>query len=227
MVNLTTGINHATDIVLYHRYKQPESECCVLWVTTHTAHHLGLSHIDAPVYLITFSFSVPVTNPCDRKKCEWLCLLSPSGPVCTCPNNYVADNGTCLERPPPTQSPFCESADTCVRIKLAEQERNKLIPYKLSTPTPHTQRHPLGPVIFSVRMAGAASSMPVMWPSVAASLATLVRDARSTSAETTATMEARVLHLIQVSWFTFPLLQFFSLSHIRRCITRSVCSMCL
>lgn len=27
MENLTTGINHATDIVLYHRYKQPESEC--------------------------------------------------------------------------------------------------------------------------------------------------------------------------------------------------------
>uniref|UniRef100_A0A3P8RXI1 Uncharacterized protein n=1 Tax=Amphiprion percula TaxID=161767 RepID=A0A3P8RXI1_AMPPE len=33
----------------------------------------------------------------------------PSGPVCTCPNNYVADNGTCVERPSPTQSPFCES----------------------------------------------------------------------------------------------------------------------
>lgn len=25
--NLTTGINHATDIALHHRYKQPESEC--------------------------------------------------------------------------------------------------------------------------------------------------------------------------------------------------------
>uniref|UniRef100_A0A8D3BMI9 Low density lipoprotein receptor-related protein 1Ab n=1 Tax=Scophthalmus maximus TaxID=52904 RepID=A0A8D3BMI9_SCOMX len=74
MENLTTGINHATDIVLYHRYKQPE-----------------------------------MTNPCDRKKCEWLCLLSPSGPVCTCPNNYMADNGTCVERPNPTQSPFCKS----------------------------------------------------------------------------------------------------------------------
>lgn len=56
--------------------------------------------------------SAPVTNPCDRKKCEWLCLLSPSGPVCTCPNKYVADNGTCVERPSPTQSPFCKSADT-------------------------------------------------------------------------------------------------------------------
>ncbi|TKS77601.1 Prolow-density lipoprotein receptor-related protein 1 [Collichthys lucidus] len=82
--NLTTGINHATDIVLYHRYKQPE-----------------------------------MTNPCDRKKCEWLCLLSPSGPVCTCPNNYVADNGTCVERPTPTQSPFwpcdiqCQNGGSC------------------------------------------------------------------------------------------------------------------
>uniref|UniRef100_A0A8C1QPA2 Low density lipoprotein receptor-related protein 1Ab n=1 Tax=Cyprinus carpio TaxID=7962 RepID=A0A8C1QPA2_CYPCA len=60
--NLTTGINHATDIVLYHRYKQPE-----------------------------------MNNPCDRKKCEWLCLLSPSGPVCTCPNDHIPDNGTCTE----------------------------------------------------------------------------------------------------------------------------------
>ncbi|NXJ85431.1 LRP1 protein, partial [Trogon melanurus] len=42
VTNLTSGLNHATDVVLYHQYKQPE-----------------------------------VTNPCDRKKCEWLCLLSP------------------------------------------------------------------------------------------------------------------------------------------------------
>uniref|UniRef100_A0AAR2M698 Low density lipoprotein receptor-related protein 1Ab n=1 Tax=Pygocentrus nattereri TaxID=42514 RepID=A0AAR2M698_PYGNA len=74
MENLTTGINHATDIVLYHRYKQPE-----------------------------------MANPCDRKKCEWLCLLSPSGPVCTCPNDRVADNGTCVELPPATQSPITPS----------------------------------------------------------------------------------------------------------------------
>uniref|UniRef100_A0A3P9BHD9 Low density lipoprotein receptor-related protein 1Aa n=1 Tax=Maylandia zebra TaxID=106582 RepID=A0A3P9BHD9_9CICH len=71
--NLTTGINHATDIALYHRYKQPE-----------------------------------MTNPCDRKKCEWLCLLSPSGPVCTCPNGRTLDNGTCVELPTPTLSPICD-----------------------------------------------------------------------------------------------------------------------
>ncbi|XP_066526626.1 low-density lipoprotein receptor-related protein 1-like isoform X2 [Hoplias malabaricus] len=65
--NLTTGINHATDLALFHNYKQPE-----------------------------------ITNPCDRKKCEWLCLLSPSGPVCTCPNGRVLDNGTCVEVPSPT-----------------------------------------------------------------------------------------------------------------------------
>ncbi|XP_016109861.1 low-density lipoprotein receptor-related protein 1-like [Sinocyclocheilus grahami] len=83
--NLTTGINHATDIVLYHRYKQPE-----------------------------------MTNPCDRKKCEWLCLLSPSGPVCTCPNDHIPDNGTCTEVPPATQSPFtptcnvqCQNGGSC------------------------------------------------------------------------------------------------------------------
>uniref|UniRef100_A0AAQ5YCC6 EGF-like domain-containing protein n=1 Tax=Amphiprion ocellaris TaxID=80972 RepID=A0AAQ5YCC6_AMPOC len=71
--NLTTGMNHATDIVLHHRYKQPE-----------------------------------ITNPCDRKKCEWLCLLSPSGPVCTCPNGRTLDNGTCVELPTPTLSPICD-----------------------------------------------------------------------------------------------------------------------
>lgn len=49
-----------------------------------------------------------VTNPCDRKKCEWLCLLSPSGPVCTCPNGRTLDNGTCVELPTPTLSPVCE-----------------------------------------------------------------------------------------------------------------------
>ncbi|XP_049327868.1 low-density lipoprotein receptor-related protein 1 isoform X3 [Astyanax mexicanus] len=65
--NLTTGINHATDLALFHNYKQPD-----------------------------------ITNPCDRKKCEWLCLLSPSGPVCTCPNGHVLDNGTCVEVPTPT-----------------------------------------------------------------------------------------------------------------------------
>uniref|UniRef100_A0A3B3DQV2 EGF-like domain-containing protein n=1 Tax=Oryzias melastigma TaxID=30732 RepID=A0A3B3DQV2_ORYME len=78
MENLTTGINHATDIVLHHRYKQPE-----------------------------------MPNPCDKKKCEWLCLLSPSGPVCTCPNNFVADNGTCVERVGPTQSPLSPPSGPC------------------------------------------------------------------------------------------------------------------
>lgn len=46
-----------------------------------------------------------VTNPCDRKKCEWLCLLSPSGPVCTCPNGKRLDNGTCVAVPSPTPPP--------------------------------------------------------------------------------------------------------------------------
>lgn len=46
-----------------------------------------------------------MTNPCDRKKCEWLCLLSPSGPVCTCPNGKRLDNGTCVVIPSPTVSP--------------------------------------------------------------------------------------------------------------------------
>uniref|UniRef100_A0A673GPB8 EGF-like domain-containing protein n=1 Tax=Sinocyclocheilus rhinocerous TaxID=307959 RepID=A0A673GPB8_9TELE len=86
--HLTTGINHATDLVLFHPYKQPE-----------------------------------MANPCDRKKCEWLCLLSPSGPVCMCPNGRILDNGTCVEVPTPTLSPvspsgtcnlLCLNGGTCV-----------------------------------------------------------------------------------------------------------------
>ncbi|XP_077948257.1 low-density lipoprotein receptor-related protein 1 isoform X1 [Gasterosteus aculeatus] len=77
--NLTTGLNHASDIALYHRYKQPE-----------------------------------ITNPCDKKKCEWLCLLSPSGPVCICPNGRTLDNGTCLELPTPTQSPISPPSGPCL-----------------------------------------------------------------------------------------------------------------
>ncbi|XP_037535815.1 low-density lipoprotein receptor-related protein 1 [Nematolebias whitei] len=76
--NLATGMNHATDLVLQHRYKQPE-----------------------------------MTNPCDRKKCEWLCLLSPSGPVCTCPNGRTLDNGTCVELPTPTLSPVSPPSGPC------------------------------------------------------------------------------------------------------------------
>ncbi|MGH0138785.1 UNVERIFIED_CONTAM: hypothetical protein FKN15_000914 [Acipenser sinensis] len=75
---MNSGLNHATDVVLYHQHKQPD-----------------------------------VTNPCDRKKCEWLCLLSPSGPVCTCPNGRRLDNGTCVEIPSPTLSPISPPTGTC------------------------------------------------------------------------------------------------------------------
>lgn len=80
VTNLTWGINHVTDVVLHHQFKQPEAL---------------------------------VTNPCDRKKCEWLCLLSPSGPVCTCPNGRRLDNGTCILIPPPTQSPDEPIPESC------------------------------------------------------------------------------------------------------------------
>ncbi|KAM3845339.1 prolow-density lipoprotein receptor-related protein 1 [Vipera latastei] len=83
VTNLTAGLNHATDVVLYHQYKQPD-----------------------------------VTNPCDRKKCEWLCLLSPSGPVCTCPNGRRLDNGICVLAPSPTVPPVVPATDTCDLVCL-------------------------------------------------------------------------------------------------------------
>lgn len=61
------------------------------------------------------------------------------------------------------------------------------------------QLPPLGPVIFSVRTAGAAISMPVRWPSVAASPATRERDVRSTSVGTTARTGERARLLIEVT----------------------------
>lgn len=168
--------------------------------------------------LDVFFVSASVTNPCDRKKCEWLCLLSPSGPVCTCPNNYVADNGTCVERPSPTESPFCKSARTlmytCIwqalfhMIRLLggfhpgclyNRMRHTRYRFTMQSPLlPPLQLSPQGPAIYSVRTVGAASSTPVRWPSVAASPATPERDVRSTSAGTTARTEAHALLLIQV-----------------------------
>lgn len=180
-----------------------------------------------PFFLLdVLCLSASVTNPCDRKKCEWLCLLSPSGPVCTCPNNYVADNGTCVERQSPTQAPFCKSADTAHQCTLTDMSAVEQQPYfqtpgwfssgrlyikmlhtkcwfmmelhaPIHPPTP-SQLPPQGPAIFCVRTVAAASSTPAKWPSVAASPATPERDVRSTSVGTTARMEANAVLLIQV-----------------------------
>ncbi|XP_072105063.1 low-density lipoprotein receptor-related protein 1-like [Mobula birostris] len=75
---LTSGLNHATDVVLFHQYKQQD-----------------------------------VTNPCDRKKCEWLCLLNPTGATCTCPNGRGMVNGTCVETSSPTTSPNTPTVSSC------------------------------------------------------------------------------------------------------------------
>ncbi len=70
--------------------------------------------------IIHVLFFIIVANPCDRKKCEWLCLLSPSGPVCMCPNGRILDNGTCVEVPTPTLSPVCEY--TAVTFQKRERD---------------------------------------------------------------------------------------------------------
>ncbi|KAG8452515.1 hypothetical protein GDO86_004341 [Hymenochirus boettgeri] len=72
----------------------------------------GKSHVtDVVLY---HQYKQPeVTNPCDRKKCEWLCLLSPSGSVCTCPNGRRLDNGTCMPIPSPTISPDASTPESC------------------------------------------------------------------------------------------------------------------
>ena len=55
MENLTTGMNHATDIVLYHRNKQPESEYLGQNTKTQT-HGKGIwirnSSVDRPTQTI-------------------------------------------------------------------------------------------------------------------------------------------------------------------------------
>lgn len=79
-----------------HRAVEGNVEQEGLWVTMLSPPLLSSPPVPSPP---------AVTNPCDRKKCEWLCLLSPSGPVCTCPNGKRLDNGTCVVIPSPTVSP--------------------------------------------------------------------------------------------------------------------------
>ncbi|XP_078716677.1 prolow-density lipoprotein receptor-related protein 1-like isoform X3 [Lampetra fluviatilis] len=78
VVNITAGMSHATDIVVFHPLKQPE-----------------------------------VINPCEQRKCEWLCLLNPNGATCSCPNGWALVNGTCLEVPTPTSQPDGSTPGPC------------------------------------------------------------------------------------------------------------------
>nr|XP_032823068.1 low-density lipoprotein receptor-related protein 1-like isoform X2 [Petromyzon marinus] len=62
---------------------------------------MGLSH--ATHALVFHPLKQPeVANPCERKKCERLCLLNPNGATCNCPNGHSLVNGTCLKMPTPT-----------------------------------------------------------------------------------------------------------------------------
>lgn len=107
LINLTGGLSHASDVVLYHQHKQPEGGQrrgpgrgrggLGSWRAGKVPGPQGSASSRRP--------TPTVTNPCDRKKCEWLCLLSPSGPVCTCPNGKRLDNGTCVAVPSPTPPP--------------------------------------------------------------------------------------------------------------------------
>lgn len=204
VTNLTSGLNHATDVVLYHQYKQPEG----VWGPRdpHSAPGVGgrcqglvsdmrgalaelLGRGDslpevgvsgwaeqgvggvalgtpAPVLsdprawegqhravegnvlevlrsrkgrvVTVLSPPVPsppsVTNPCDRKKCEWLCLLSPSGPVCTCPNGKRLDNGTCVVIPSPTVSPVGKVTPEEDRMRMRRELTDSRSPPSPSTP---------------------------------------------------------------------------------------------
>lgn len=110
LINLTGGLNHASDVVLYHQHKQPEGGQGRPGDIETPSCGLGSWWAGEGSGSTGFSFLPPwptpaVTNPCDRKKCEWLCLLSPSGPVCTCPNGKRLDNGTCVAVPSPTPPP--------------------------------------------------------------------------------------------------------------------------
>lgn len=131
-----------------------------------------------------------VTNPCDRKKCEWLCLLSPSGPVCTCPNGKRLDNGTCVAVPSPTPPPDGRLGPPCpVPCPGPPPAAPEFPPPWLCL---WSSPQPLGrePVTCSASTAAAASSTPGGSPSAAASPATRGTSASWTSAGSTAKMGA-------------------------------------
>lgn len=180
-------------------------------------------YFSQPDSLSLCSLCLPVSNPCDRKKCEWLCLLSPSGPVCTCPNGRSLDNGTCVELPTPTLSPICEwntqqcssvvqqtqtycsvSWVGCVVFLLSSHQWSGLCSnhsLALMTKSPfRLQRLLVAPARSSACTAAVASWMPTSSPSAAASPTTAGSAVRLTSAGITARMEAPARPPLEVRW---------------------------
>ncbi|KPP57761.1 hypothetical protein Z043_124481, partial [Scleropages formosus] len=88
MENLTTGINHATDIVLYHRYKQPESEFHGPVCTCPNGHTLdnGICVVSSP----TLSPPSPPAGTCNLQcRNGGSCFLNAhKQPKCRCQPNY-------------------------------------------------------------------------------------------------------------------------------------------
>lgn len=155
----------------------------------------GFWSVDSGFLLPPLRPTSAVTNPCDRKKCEWLCLLSPSGPVCTCPNGKRLDNGTCVAVPSPTPPP--DGKHGCAGAEPPEAPNFPPVTLTPQVPNwPHCsspQRLSLEPVTCNALMAVAASSMPAGSPSAAASPATPVTSVSWTSAGSTVATGAPVL----------------------------------
>jgi len=68
-------------------------------------------------------------NPCQAKSCSHLCLITPEGALCSCPNGYelTSDNKTCVV---PDAFLLYSSKDDIRRISIETPNTNVLLPLK-------------------------------------------------------------------------------------------------
>ncbi|XP_062904698.1 low-density lipoprotein receptor-related protein 1-like isoform X1 [Mobula hypostoma] len=70
----------------------------------------GLSDASATIVFHQYK-QQDLPNPCSKKKCEWLCLLNPTGVTCLCPDGKNMINGTCIDVDSPTALPYGSTCD--------------------------------------------------------------------------------------------------------------------
>jgi low density lipoprotein receptor-related protein 5/6 len=90
-----------------------------------------VSHLDdlMGVKAVSISPSAEITNPCIQRRCSHICLMTPAGEVCSCPNDYelTADNRTCVI---PEAFLLYTRRDDIRRISVDTPNTNILIPLK-------------------------------------------------------------------------------------------------
>ncbi|MGH0132653.1 UNVERIFIED_CONTAM: hypothetical protein FKN15_051430, partial [Acipenser sinensis] len=144
---IDSGLEKATSVLVSHRYKQPDRpEDQVLYIANDTEirgfvypfnqnhGHKQLARIEDNARIIGMDALYqghkiiwgtqfnPVSNPCLKKNCEFLCLLNPNGASCSCPEGKVLINGTCGDTSISGDlcRPACENGGRCIRNENGE-----------------------------------------------------------------------------------------------------------